>query len=236
VAGPRAGPTGGGNRPGWLAAAPLRCCRVAARAVAVARAVGCTALRATPVRLDSRVGGFEPGDEEAPPPWLVRVSKHRLPPWSRWDSATRPAQSQVPGQSTRGQCGRLSGCHASPNTPAGLADGFGDGSHLRGKAPIHPMSWVPRPVFPPVRPLFSTTRSGACALTARKFDEFEIPATGTAPRPIGPSGCARWHLQATGPPAGWSGSAAVSTLRWESNPCRRSPLRPPLPAAPWPGR
>lgn len=27
----------------------------------------------------------------------------------------------------RGTCGRLSGCHASPLSPTGLADGFGEG-------------------------------------------------------------------------------------------------------------
>ena len=37
----------------------------------------------------------------------------------------------------------LGGCHASPNTPTGLADGFGDGSHLPGLRPDTPQKLGP---------------------------------------------------------------------------------------------
>lgn len=144
-----------------LAVAPFWRGGVASRTVSVAGIVGRAALGATAcgIRINLDVGRDELCAEEAAQPGVVGVSEHF---WglqlsrrvSEAASATRQRRCNPFGLE-RQICGRLSGCHASPNTPTGLADGFGDGSHLPGSRPD-----TPQIVVPP----FGVTTDSACTL------------------------------------------------------------------------
>ena len=123
---------------------------MAAQAVAVTHVVTFAAVRAAAgdIRPADRGGNRRWHQEPAPPGVVVRVSKHGLPPSgavrkTRLQRGERPARLCIIAVLERLICGRLSGCHASPNTPTGLADGFGDGSRLPGFRPDTPRKVVP---------------------------------------------------------------------------------------------